>query len=80
MTVTGCLRAGDTAGSFMLTDVQGLGGGRQGGTGTTAGGTTPGATGATPGAATAGATQGGPPMSLMLTADASVDLKAHVGH
>lgn len=79
-TVTGCLRAGDTAGSFMLTDVQGLGGGRQGGTGTTAGGTTPGATGATPGAATAGVTQGGPPMSLMLTADASVDLKAHVGH
>src|SRR5437763_6728969 len=30
-TITGCLRAGDTAGSYMLTNVEGLGGGRRGG-------------------------------------------------
>jgi len=93
-TVTGCLRAGDTAGTYMLTDVTMQGGaGRAGaGSGTTAGGTgaTAGGTGATAGgtatgtAATGGATAGGAqgaPMSVMLTAaDASVDLKAHVGH
>ena len=85
-TVTGCLRAGDTAGTYMLTDVT-MAGGRAGGatagaTGSTAGstaGSTPGATGtAASGGAAAG---GGAPMSIMLTAaDASVDLKAHVGH
>jgi hypothetical protein len=80
-TVTGCLRAGDTAGSFMLTDVQGLGGrGQASGTGATAGGATAGAAGATAGTTAGGAAQGGPPMSVMLTADASVDLKSHVGH
>jgi len=93
-TVTGCLRAGDTAGTYMLTDVTMQGGaGRAGaGSGTTAGGTgaTAGGTGATAGgtatgtAATGGATASGAqgaPMSVMLTAaDASVDLKAHVGH
>ena len=81
-TVTGCLRAGDTAGTFMLTDVTGLGGGRGqgGGTGATAGGTGASGTGASGTAATAGGGQGAPPMSISLTADAGVDLKAHVGH
>ena len=76
-TITGCLRAGDTAGTFMLTDVQGLGGGRGQGGGA-AGGTTAG-TATTGGGATGGTTQGGPPMSINLTADSSVDLKANVG-
>jgi hypothetical protein len=89
-TVTGCLRAGDTAGSFMLTDVQ-MQGGRAGGTtagttgGTTAGGTTAGGT--TAGGTTAGGTgtdqQSGramTPMSVTLVPGADVDLKAHVGH
>jgi len=100
-TITGCLRAGDTAGTYMLTDVTGLGGGRgqgggggttagggttTGGGGTTAGGgggTTGGGGGTTAGggATTAGGGQGrGMPTSIMLTADSSVDLKAHVGH
>jgi hypothetical protein len=76
-TVTGCLRAGDTAGTYMLTDVEMQGGGAAGGATTTAGsaaggGTTAGAAG------TQG--RGGAPGSIMLTADSSVDLKAHVGH
>jgi hypothetical protein len=84
-TVTGCLRAGDTAGSFMLTDVtmQGAGGGAAGTTaGATTGGTTAGtATGGTTGTGTAATGgQSRPPMSINLTPDASVDLKAHVGH
>ncbi len=71
-TVTGCLRAGDTAGTYMLTDVQMQGGGGAGAAGTAGGGTT----------AAGGGTQGrgGAPGSIMLTADSSVDLKAHVGH
>ena len=86
-TVTGCLRAGDTAGTYMLTDVQMQGGGGAAG-GTTAGATTTGGT-ATGGTTTAGGTtagaagtqgRGGAPGSIMLTADSSVDLKAHVGH
>src|SRR5678815_946176 len=49
VTASGCLRAGDTAGTYMLTDVQMQGGGRSGDTtsttaGTTAGGTTTGGT------------------------------------
>ena len=83
-TVTGCLRAGDTAGTFTLTDVvmpaAGTGGGGAAG-GTTAGtpatGTPP-ATGATAGGQGAGQTM--PPTSINLTPEASVDLKAHVGH
>jgi hypothetical protein len=89
-TVTGCLRAGDTAGSFTLTDVTMQGAG--GGAGATAGGgATAGATkgGTTAGTATGGATgtgtaatggQARPPMSINLTAESSVDLKPHVGH
>jgi hypothetical protein len=77
-TVTGCLRAGDTAGSFMLTDVvmqgrAGAGDPAPAGTGTAG-------AGATAGGATAGGGQGGPPTSITLTADSGVDLKAHVGH
>jgi len=56
VTATGCLRAGDTAGTYMLTDVQMQGGGRRGGdtTGSTAGaGTTGGTT------AGSGSTAGG---------------------
>ena len=82
-TVTGCLRAGDTAGTYMLTDVQMQGAGASGtggATTTTAGGTTAG--GSTAAGGTTGGTQGrgGAPGSIMLTADSSVDLKAHVGH
>jgi len=53
-TVTGCLRAGDTAGTYMLTDIQM--GNRTGTTGTTAGGgttTTGGGTTTTGGGTTA---------------------------
>lgn len=86
-TVTGCLRAGDTAGTYMLTDVQMQGGGRRGGDPTAAGGTTAGGTTAGTGTTAAGATgtapQGGramTPQSIMLTAASDVDLKPHVGH
>ena len=68
-TITGCLRAGDTAGTYELTNIEGLGGGRRGGD-------------ATAGTAT-GTQQGrgpGGPMTLMLTPESSVDLKPHVGH
>src|SRR5262249_27688929 len=70
-TVTGCLRAGDTAGTYMLTDIQmpnrsGGTTGTTGGGGTTTGGTTEG-----------GAQSGQMPTSLTLTStDPSVDLKA----
>ena len=83
-TATGCLREGDTAGTYMLTDVTMQGGGRRGGMGggsTAAGGTSTGST--TTGSTAATAPQGGRgmrPQSVMLTADSSVDLKAHVGH
>jgi hypothetical protein len=87
-TITGCLRAGDTAGTYMLTNIEGMGG-RNGATaGTTAGSTTTGGTttggttaagGTTTG--TAGTQGGGRGMnSLMLSPESSVDLKAHVGH
>jgi hypothetical protein len=84
-TVTGCLRAGDTAGTYMLTDVQMQGGGASGTAGggtTTAGSTTAGGAGSTAAGGTTAGTQGrgGAPGSIMLTADSSVDLKAHVGH
>jgi hypothetical protein len=87
VTASGCLRAGDTAGTYMLTDVQIQGGGRRGGdaTGTTAsttGSTTAGTTAG--GGTTAGASgeqgRGNMPTTLMLSPSADVDLKAHVGH
>jgi hypothetical protein len=92
-TITGCLKAGDTAGTYMLTNVEGLGGGRAGGGatagGTTAGGTTTGGTtagGTTTGGTTAsgaGTTTGGQrgmAGSIMLNAESSVNLAPHVGH
>jgi len=79
MTITGCLKAGDTAGTYMLTNVQGMGHrpGAGGGAGDTtgAGGTTAGATTTSP--------QGGQGRGMnevMLTATSDVDLKPHVGH
>jgi hypothetical protein len=87
VTATGCLRAGDTAGTYMLTDVQMQGGGRRGGdtTSTTAGttgGTTAGTTasGSTTAATGGGQGRGNMPTTLMLNPAADVDLKAHVGH
>jgi hypothetical protein len=78
-TITGCLRAGDTAGTYMLTNIEGMGGGgTTAGATTTGGGTTTGSTAA--GATTTGQAGGRGMNSLMLTADSSVDLKAHVGH
>jgi hypothetical protein len=70
-TVTGCLRAGDTAGSFMLTDVQMQAGARTGDTTTGATGTTGGTTAG--GRATA-------PTSVTLMPASDIDLKPHVGH
>ena len=80
-TVTGCLRTGTTAGTYMLTDIQTAN--PRGGTAGPAGGTTAGGTAATGGgSATAGGGQRDEmPTSLMLSpADTSVDLKPHVGH
>src|SRR5688572_18168301 len=57
-TVTGCLRAGETAGAYQLTDVQGLGGGRGAGGGATAGGGT--ATGTATGTGATATGQGTP--------------------
>ena len=80
-TVTGCLRAGDTAGTYTLTDI--VMQGAPGGAATTTGGSTAtsGTTAGT-GTATAGGGQpaGGAPMSAMLVPDPSIDLKPHVGH
>lgn len=80
-TITGCLRAGDTEGTYMLTNVEGLGG-RMGGGAAGAATTTGGAGTTTAGAAaTTGGGQGRAMAGgIMLNADSSVDLKAHVGH
>jgi hypothetical protein len=79
-TVTGCLRAGDTAGTYMLTDIQM--GNRTGDTTAGAGSTTTGGgTTATTGSATTAEGQRGQmPTSVMLNPESGVDLKAHVGH
>jgi len=81
-TVTGCLRAGDTAGTYTLTDIQM---GNRATTGTTAAGgtTTTGGTTATTGGGEGTAATGGQrqmPTSLTLNPESGVDLKAHVGH
>ncbi|HTM23718.1 MAG TPA: hypothetical protein VL225_00910 [Vicinamibacterales bacterium] len=84
-TFTGCLRAGDTTGTYMLTDIQaaprpadtaGTTAGSTGGGTTTTGGS---ATG-TGTAATAGQGRGQMPTTLALNPAADVDLKPHVGH
>jgi hypothetical protein len=71
VTATGCLRAGDTAGTYQLTDVQMQGGGRRGGDTGAASGT---------GAAAGGRGRGNMPTTVMLNAASDVDLKPHVGH
>jgi len=70
MTVTGCVKAGDTSGTYMLTDIQRSdAGGGSGATTTTGAATT-----------TAGG-QGRGMGQLMLNSGApDVDLSAHVGH
>ena len=83
-TVTGCLRAGDTAGTYMLTDIVMNAPAAAGAT--TTGDPTTGTTGTTGATTTGTATtgggqgQGGAPMSAMLVPDPSIDLKPHVGH
>jgi len=72
VTATGCLRAGDTAGTFMLTDVQIQGGARK------PDDTTTGTTGSTAGTTDEQKRQ--TPTTLTLNPAADVDLKAHVGH
>jgi hypothetical protein len=72
MTITGCLKAGDTAETFMLTNVKGMG--RP--TGTT-GDTSPSTTGGATTSPESGA-RGMSEVTLMPASD--VDLKAHVGH
>jgi len=79
-TVTGCLRAGDTAGTYMLTDIQMA---NRATTGTTTGGgttTTGGGTTTAGGGTTATGESGQRPTSLTLNPESGVDLKAHVGH
>jgi hypothetical protein len=73
-TATGCLRAGtgEAMGTYMLMDVTMLGG-RARGDAT--------ATGTGPGTSTAaGGGQGRGPQTILLKADAGVDLKPHAGH
>jgi hypothetical protein len=68
MTISGCLKAGDTAGTFTLTKVKA--GGTAGTTGDTAAG-----------GAAAGASSSSDKGDVSLTASASdVDLSKHVGH
>jgi hypothetical protein len=85
-TVTGCLRAGDTAGSYTLTDVTMQGASRRGGdptststgagtTGSTAAGSTGSTAAGTTGAGTAGAT-GTDPQSGRTAAPTSIVLNA----
>jgi hypothetical protein len=76
-TVTGCLRAGDTAGTYMLTDIQ-MGSGST--TGTTSGSSTTSGSTTTSGTTATSGQRGQMPTSLTLNPEASVDLKAHVGH
>ena len=76
MTVTGCVKAGDTSGTYMLTNIQRGDTGMGSGATTTAGGAT---TTAGSGAAT-GQGMGRGMSQIMLTSAADVDLSAHVGH
>jgi hypothetical protein len=76
-TVTGCLRAGDTAGTYVLTNVTGLQMGRRGGGDTGMGS---GGAGEPAGGAAGMGQGGGRGMTLTLSAGSDVDLSAHVGH
>jgi len=77
MTLTGCVKAGDTSGTYMLTNVQRNDTGMSSGSTTTGAGstTTSGASGATTGQG-----MGRGMGQLMLNASSDVDLSAHVGH
>jgi hypothetical protein len=82
MTLTGCVKAGDTSGTYMLTNIQrndaGMGSGATttGGATTTAGGAT-----TTGGGSGMGQGMGRGMGQVMLNASGSdVDLSAHVGH
>jgi hypothetical protein len=76
MTISGCLKAGDTAGTYMLTNVKGMGrpAGTTGDT-TTAPGTTAGAPTTAP---ESGQTRG--MNQVLLMAGSGVDFTPHVGH
>jgi hypothetical protein len=76
MTLTGCVKAGETSGTYMLTNIQ------RGDTGMGSGSTTTTAGAATTTASGSGMGQGmGRGMSqIMLNASGDVDLSAHVGH
>ena len=81
-TVTGCLRAGDTAGTYMLTDIQMARPTDTTGStaGSTAGAAATGSTAVGTGTTGEGQRPGQMPTSIMLSPGADVDLKAHVGH
>lgn len=74
MTLSGCLKAGDTAGTYQLTNAEMTSGGKTGTTGETAGGA----------ASTTGSEQSGSRMggmrTVMLNPASSVNLAPHVGH
>jgi hypothetical protein len=76
MTLTGCVKAGETSGTYMLTNIQ------RGDTGMGSGSTTTTAGAATTTAGGSGMGQGmGRGMNqIMLNASGDVDLSAHVGH
>ena len=75
VTVTGCLRAGLTAGTFDLTHVKGLPAAKA--TGTATGAATTGTTGTS--GSTAATDVAGKDNTLTLTAEGTVDLTEHVG-
>ena len=81
MTLTGCVKAGDTAGTYMLTNIQrgdtGMG---SGSTTTTAGATTTAGGAATAAGSGMGQGMGRGMNQIMLNASGDVDLSAHVGH
>ncbi len=74
MTLTGCVKAGDTSGTYMLTNVQRSDTGMGSGAATTTAGA------ATSTAAGAGQGMGRGMGQIMLNASGDVDLSAHVGH
>jgi len=80
MTLTGCVKAGETSGTYMLTNVQrgdmGMG---SGSTTTTAGAATTTAGGSSMGQGM-GQGMGRGMNQIMLNASGDVDLSAHVGH
>ena len=75
MTVTGCVKAGDTSGTYMLTNVQ------RNDSGMGSGATTTGGAATTTGGSATGQGMGRGMGQIMLSSGApDVDLSAHVGH